>query len=327
MNPKSKLRLLAAAFMLGLIEALVLPQKLWHKIKYRKVPLRFAANIAEGRHAASITKLTDAAITTRHLLYTVGSDADHIDVCGASDVAIGVVADEATAAEERVSVDLLGKGSTKRMVASAAIAAGAIVYSAAGGKIADSGTNVVGVALTTVTTDGDIVEVMDTVPGSTTSGVAASLFDANTILKADSDNTPEALTVAAQRIVGRITAGEITGLTGAQVLGITNPIVYDATASAADSLAIPVTHRTVQKTTGADAEALTLADGAFLGQRLHITLVADGGGDGTLTPTTPSGFATIVFADAGDTVDLEWTTDGWIISGSAGVAAPPVISV
>lgn len=96
----------------------------------------------------------------------------------------------------------------------------------------------------------------------------------------------------------------------------------------ADVLAIPVTHRYVAKTTGADAEALTLADGVP-GQRLNIALVTDGGGDGTLTPTTKSGFATIVLADAGDIVDLEYVDDttGWIIVGSAGVLAPPVITV
>jgi len=50
--------------------------------------------------------------------------------------------------------------------------------------------------------------------------IGQSLFNANTIIKADTDNTPEALTIAEQRIVGRITAGEITALTGAQVLTI-----------------------------------------------------------------------------------------------------------
>lgn len=95
----------------------------------------------------------------------------------------------------------------------------------------------------------------------------------------------------------------------------------------ADALAIPITHRNVMKTTGGDAEALTLADGAVIGQRLNIVLAVDGGGTGTLTPTTPKGFATIVFADAGDIVDLEWTSAGWILVGSAGVAAPPVITV
>jgi len=107
----------------------------------------------------------------------------------------------------------------------------------------------------------------------------------------------------------------------------TNVPVNGATTSAADSLAIPVTHAYVAKTTGNDAEALTLADGV-VGQVLTITLVVDGTGDGTLTPTTCSGFATIVFADAGDVATLMFVdaTTGWIILGTAGVAAPPVIT-
>lgn len=100
------------------------------------------------------------------------------------------------------------------------------------------------------------------------------------------------------------------------------------TTSAADSLAIPVTHQYVAKTTGADAEALTLADGTA-GQILIINLTTDGGGDGTLTPTTCTGFATIVFADAGDQAVLKFIdgTIGWVILGLSGVSAPPVITV
>lgn len=45
----------------------------------------------------------------------------------------------------------------------------------------------------------------------------SDLFDANTILKADADDTPAALTIAEQRLVGRITGGVITALTAAQV--------------------------------------------------------------------------------------------------------------
>lgn len=99
-------------------------------------------------------------------------------------------------------------------------------------------------------------------------------------------------------------------------------------ASAADELAIPVTARYVAKTTGADAEALTLADG-FAGQTITISLVVDGGGSGTLTPDTASGWATIVFADAGDTATLTFVDDtvGWVIDGTAGVAAPPAITI
>lgn len=99
-------------------------------------------------------------------------------------------------------------------------------------------------------------------------------------------------------------------------------------ASAADELAIPVTASYVPKTTGADGEALTLAN-SVAGHVLTIALVTDGGGDGTLTPATASGWATIVFADAGDTAALQYIDDtvGWVILGTAGVVAPPVISV
>jgi hypothetical protein len=100
------------------------------------------------------------------------------------------------------------------------------------------------------------------------------------------------------------------------------------TTSAADALAIPITHGIVAKTTGADAEALTLADGAP-GQELVIYLATDGGGDGTLTPSTATGWATIVFADAGDRAVLRYIDDtiGWIIVGLSGVAGPPVTTV
>lgn len=100
------------------------------------------------------------------------------------------------------------------------------------------------------------------------------------------------------------------------------------TTVAADVLAIPVTHGYVAKTTGGDAEALTLADGDP-GQVLVINLTTDGGGDGTLTPATSTGWATIVFADAGDQAVLLYVDDttGWIILGLSGVAAPPAITV
>lgn len=120
----------------------------------------------------------------------------------------------------------------------------------------------------------------------------------------------------------------VTGALKTQTTLIVPGFLTGATTSAADSLAIPVTHAVVSKTTGGDAEALTLANGTA-GQLLTIILVTDGGGDGTLTPTTMTGFATIVFADAGDTVTLLYIdgTVGWIIVGTTGVAAPPVITV
>lgn len=97
---------------------------------------------------------------------------------------------------------------------------------------------------------------------------------------------------------------------------------------AADVLEIPVTHPMVNKTTGADAEALTLADGVP-GQCLTIRLGTDGGGNGTLTPETSTGWATIVYADAGDSADLFYVNDtiGWKIDSLIGVSGPPAFTI
>jgi len=96
---------------------------------------------------------------------------------------------------------------------------------------------------------------------------------------------------------------------------------------AADVVAMPVTHPYISKTTGADAEALTLADGVP-GQLLVIQLAVDGGGTGTLTPTTTTGFSTIAFADAGDNAVLLFIDDtiGWIILSTHGLTAQPTVA-
>lgn len=101
-----------------------------------------------------------------------------------------------------------------------------------------------------------------------------------------------------------------------------------ATTCAADVLAIPITHGYVSKTTGGDAEACTLADGSP-GQVLVVHLTTDGGGDATLTPASATGWATIVFADAGDQAVLLYVDDvvGWIILAVTGLTAAPVITV
>ena len=102
---------------------------------------------------------------------------------------------------------------------------------------------------------------------------------------------------------------------------------FDAnTTKAGGVLAVPVTHGYVAMTTGG-VEALTLADGVP-GQVLVLNLTTDGG-DGTLTPATKTGFATIVFADAGDQAVLLYVNDaiGWVILGLSGVLAPPAITV
>src|SRR5688500_4284064 len=106
----------------------------------RKPETVLLANIAEGTHEGGITKFTDAAITERWLLGKIGSASDRVAVCGVSDIPIGVISDEASAAAEAVSVSLLGSArGTVRMVASAAIAQGALLEPAASGRVATLG--------------------------------------------------------------------------------------------------------------------------------------------------------------------------------------------
>lgn len=74
-------------------------------------------------------------------------------------------------------------------------------------------------------TSGKLIKAGSGAPGtmayaSTDDYVAKALFDANTILAADSDNTPAAVTVAEQTLVGRVTSGNIAALTPAQAMNV-----------------------------------------------------------------------------------------------------------
>jgi hypothetical protein len=80
--------------------------------------------------------------------------------------------------------------------------------------------------------------------------------------------------------------------------------------------AVDVTHLITEVTT-TGANALTLADGTN-GQFKIIRMIVDAG-DGTLTPTTKTGYTTITFNDVGDTVVLQFrTTAGWYVLSNYG---------
>ena len=124
-------------------------------------------------------------------------------------------------------------------------------------------------------------------------------------------------------VTGNIT-GDVTGNVTGNVAGnVTGNVTGDLTGrtfgtvtSLSGAGAVPVTSSTVRLTTTA-ANALTLANGTN-GQLLTIVMVVDGG-DGTLTPTTKTGYTTITFNDAGDAVTLQYfTTLGWMIVSNYG---------
>lgn len=222
-------------------------------------------------HATKVVRTNDVAVTARHLLWAEGATpGTTAALATATTIALGTIDNIESSTAIAQDVHMLGRGPTKKMVASEAMATINVpVYQAAAGKIALTGVIKVGMLRSVASADGSVVEVEDHRPRVEPTG-------SNTVAGA--------------------------------------------------TLAIPVTKRVVVKTTGG-AEALTLADG-LPGQALTIILGTDGG-DGTLTPTTKTGFATIVFADAGDHAELEFVnaTVGWVIRGLSGVAAPPVITV
>ena len=264
------------------------------------------ANIAEGTHEYAKSMLTDAAITTRGLLYKIGSDANHIAVCGTTDVPIGIVNDEATAAEAEISVQLIGRGATKLMVADGVISAGALVYVGATGFVSASGTQIIGISLNATTTEGNPIEVIDVPPVSATPGVAASLYDAHTILYATTDNTPVALTVGASTIVGRKASGNIVALTGAEARLI-------AMSGLSSVVATPVA-----------AAGSTVADAGQLGTTELAFITSDSAAKGVKLPTGVAGMQILVVNNSSTAAELYAASGGTVngLSADASVVVP-----
>jgi len=86
--------------------------------------------------------------------------------------------------------------------------------------------------------------------------VLKALFDANTILKADTDNTPSALAVAASRILGRKATGGIAALTIAEVLTLLLTTKGDLMGYSTTPVRIPV---------GSDGQSLEADSGVAAG--------------------------------------------------------------
>jgi hypothetical protein len=89
-------------------------------------------------------------------------------------------------------------------------------------------------------------------------GVQESDFNAHTILQATSDDTPVPITIAEQRIIGRITAGNIKALTAAEVLTL---IAVEAGADVTDAENVASTiFGAASKTTPVNADTLGITD-------------------------------------------------------------------
>ena len=91
------------------------------------------------------------------------------------------------------------------------------------------------------------------------------------------------------------------------------------TTMAADALPVPITASICHKTSGADAEALTIVAGTS-GQILIIVMIVDGGGTATLSGAQING--SVAFSEVGHTATLLYTNSKWnMIGGNATWAA------
>jgi len=91
------------------------------------------------------------------------------------------------------------------------------------------------------------------------------------------------------------------------------------TTVAADVLPIPVTASVCHKTSGSDAEALSIVAGTS-GQVLIVVMIVDGGGTATLSGAQING--SVAFSEVGHAATLLYTNSKWnMIGGNASWAA------
>ncbi len=131
------------------------------------------SNVAEGIHSGGLTRALDNEVATRYLLATVGAAADTVDICGESEVPLGVMTDTG-AAGDLVNVALPGNtATTLLLVAAGAITVGADVFTAAGGKVQAQPTTAkslyhIGRAVTAAQNANELIEVIPLVPTKVT---------------------------------------------------------------------------------------------------------------------------------------------------------------
>jgi hypothetical protein len=121
-----------------------------------------------------------------------------------------------------------------------------------------------------------------------------------------------------------LTATDITssGIIDATTVKISKTLSFDGTSqNLTGAGAVNATTSVTQITTGAGAAALTIDNGTVEGQIKYLYMVADGGGDATLTE---AGW-TLVFADVNDGATLIWDylNTFWRCVGAAGAVFTP----
>lgn len=143
-------------------------------------------------HAPTKTFLAGAALV-RYLRVKI--TAGLLQVAESADVELGVLANRTLASGEPVAVHLRTAEGSTPMVAAQAITAFAPVFAASGGKVAASGTILLGIAMTAAMADNDEIEVLRR--GETSDSAAAGGTTATAFL-VDSDAATPKIELAGQ---------------------------------------------------------------------------------------------------------------------------------
>jgi hypothetical protein len=136
-----------------------------------------------SQYVESPTKTFVASGALGQYLRVKDNGSGQLSLAGASDVGLGVLELPTFAAAEPATVRLHTAQGTRKMVASEAFAtAFATVYAAASGKVATTGTLIVGIAMETASGDDSVFEVLpipNTDISATITGTNAAVFEAD----------------------------------------------------------------------------------------------------------------------------------------------------
>jgi hypothetical protein len=173
--------------------------------------------------------------------------------------------------------------------------------------------------------------------GTTLGVVLKSTYDANTILAADADNTPAAVTISEQQVVGRITGGNIKGLSITEIRTLTGSlqnVVEDTTPQRGGNFDYNKKLDLMSATLSdheAEGQAVTGTAGEALAQGNIVYLKLNGGAwkwykydaNGTDKLILPAGIATAAIDSGNSGIFLlngQMRDDTWALSPSADTA-------
>jgi hypothetical protein len=250
---------------------------------------------------STLANLTAATPATGGLFYGTQSGNDRkftLTAAGAT------LAEAANAAAQLTAINAVEKASTP-----ATTATGGTLYGTQSGNARNFTVTAAGATL---------MEAANSAAQLTALGaVAKSTYDANSILAANTDDTPVAVTVAEQRIIGRVTGGNIDDLTPAQVRSIINA-VYNYGNTGTATVTLDAANGVAQKATLTGNITLAAPSNPVEGMEMSVQLTASGGAR-TITLsgiTVPTGvtFTGTVASGSVRRLKLFYTGSAWLLT-------------